>query len=1352
MSSSDHCIITKYDLSEREKEIKKSFFMKKEEKKENAQKDSKVNIYSSNLYNDEVVNKLVQENFNSNKIKDFSQMNNNIQSNSMNPASNQGIPLNLIYSQNKILERNVDILQETQRSIHDLLVFNLKSYKNKENSKDNNNSVPAKQMQALVAPLYQSVEELKNSINNIINNKINLNGISANNDQNQLNDKVSDMISRHSQFKESTNKLRNNMEIVEKNKEACIKENSSNNLILKAISELKTSVGQITSEMNKIESDMNENLKRIINENEKKNLKNILGTAINSVNKATNSTNNNFIVNRNNFDEISYVEYRNELLEINQRTEEILNEISSCKTKISIPKLNRPTEKINFSYKLDFESESDFENNSRNFNSGTRNKFSSNSVLSNTGNHYGNSTFSIGKNNKDKNVFLNNYDYNTENEEEKKLKQSKNLDQKRHNNRSTSNNRQESKEKKKSVTSINHTANNKQSIVNIENTNEAPGGDDSYNINIVDNMNINKEKLKNYKLNNTNSKSSHNHNSNLNTNYFSNPQNNVFSTKNSESNPFSTENTPFKNEIINNSNNLLIDENTLILNKKVNKSRTNSNNLVPLTANSDISIPTPINPQDNNFSVINPNDSFKKQLKLVENEIKEKKSTDTKLRKGISVVEVTPQDQKRNNIIEDLVMKLCIEKMLTKNNNKSKDTKEGFDTVNYIQKPENSDENNKIHMNLPFKSEEKDLKSATENLLGDYVKNLIKNKKLSQKDNNTKEIPFNQELNSDSNKDKLNSYLLANNELSEKFKQENDRRDRELTNYLNEMMNRFKDMENTIKLNSNNSNKINSNDIDNMNIEKLSSNPILNMEDMVNKIADKLKSNMQININLTTNGNNLNSANVNQLPIPIENNISSEINNNENRRTTTKDKESTENYNEKIDKFGKMTGFSNISNNKEETNENQLNESPLKSPKSMKSQQSNYSHPFADTRRVDYEEANRDIPLPHMINLQEYEISSSSYISDTRRSHYQERDLNSYRNNMYNFDYNNKYVQNKPQQGVQNTIPSYREESVSEGQYITDNQTLEEPTPKKINSGVGIDFNMLKKFNEKLKEQLTNIDKTITNQSEVQSSPSNRESQSNSYFNKYEDNSRYDPDEESSSISINVQKHMVGVDINNNEDLKTLNLYDSDEHKLFQQNFRGNVGTDSDRLVDTQMTKRFLNNYSNHFSHSQGEFKFYKQTGGTNNFNSNRSNETNYQNRQYSNNPTVFSFQNVLSNRTESGSLSNKNIMANSMSSAGNNKNLKLTKVSNDEMEVLLQRQNSLNEKMKSLSKSNFKDGNFDASNKEGRGNMNNTIPENVSEVEATIQVDEERRGKPPRKVYRTDESSLNESSSVLEG
>jgi hypothetical protein len=38
MSSTDHCIITKYELSEREKEIKKSFFMKKEEKKENSQK------------------------------------------------------------------------------------------------------------------------------------------------------------------------------------------------------------------------------------------------------------------------------------------------------------------------------------------------------------------------------------------------------------------------------------------------------------------------------------------------------------------------------------------------------------------------------------------------------------------------------------------------------------------------------------------------------------------------------------------------------------------------------------------------------------------------------------------------------------------------------------------------------------------------------------------------------------------------------------------------------------------------------------------------------------------------------------------------------------------------------------------------------------------------------------------------------------------------------------------------------------------------------------------------------------------------------------------------------------------
>ena len=88
----------------------------------------------------------------------------------------------------------------------------------------------------------------------------------------------------------------------------------------------------------------------------------------------------------------------------------------------------------------------------------------------------------------------------------------------------TSNNQQENKERNKTVSPSNINPENKtQSFANIENKNIVHHRDDDFNINIVDKMNINKEKLKNYKSTSKND--------------FSNPQNNVFSTKNSENNP-----------------------------------------------------------------------------------------------------------------------------------------------------------------------------------------------------------------------------------------------------------------------------------------------------------------------------------------------------------------------------------------------------------------------------------------------------------------------------------------------------------------------------------------------------------------------------------------------------------------------------------------------------------------------------------------------------------------------------------------------------------------------------------------------------------------------------------------------
>ena len=73
------------------------------------------------------------------------------------------IPLNLIYSQNKVLERNVDLLGETQRSLHDLLIYNIKTNQNNEAAKlkDEVFRENKKLFQDFLAPLLQNINQLK---------------------------------------------------------------------------------------------------------------------------------------------------------------------------------------------------------------------------------------------------------------------------------------------------------------------------------------------------------------------------------------------------------------------------------------------------------------------------------------------------------------------------------------------------------------------------------------------------------------------------------------------------------------------------------------------------------------------------------------------------------------------------------------------------------------------------------------------------------------------------------------------------------------------------------------------------------------------------------------------------------------------------------------------------------------------------------------------------------------------------------------------------------------------------------------------------------------------------------------
>lgn len=1174
MTSTDHCIITKYDLSEREKEIKKAFFSKKDKNGQTQVQGSsnakKMSVYN-NLpqENEEMINKLIDENFQSKKLPA------NVNATPQNVNSN--IPLNLIYSQNKILERNVDVLHETQRSIHDLLVYNLQKEKNKKSTGSNAEKIQQMQLiQQMISPLYQSIEEMKRSLNHIgsSNSRADTRPSASG-----LSEKVDDMINMHSNFKESSSKVIKNVERVEKNKQVL-----KDNAILKAIEDLKTSVGQINSEMAKMENEFGENLKKIVEDREKQNMKNLMGSVHNAVNSVNRSglagARSNFQNKKNNVDDLDYVEYKNEILEINQRKEEILSDFQF--NKLVIPKVVRPSEKISFSYKLDFEDE---ENIGRSggipYNQSYKKAY--NSSKSNNlyhSNKMSNCSMTEGEPRKEKNVFLDNLNSSAsmtnqkQNRHTRSLSTSKNVNIQRHN-------RTRSKENSTGREIYTYNEENKQ-------TNQYEANDDQQNeeeeMDIVEKMKRFQEKMRSLPKNSERDEKANMMSLNIN------------STKHSVNK--STEPSSAK----------YLKSPTMFQKEGIKK------DLAPVEEKED-------HPENDDFVV--------KQIKTAEKEMETCGSyNENKIRKGITLVEVTPQERNKQNTLEDLIIKLCVEKMLKKEG-------KPVNTEPYLEVPGGVKENK-----FPFEFKDMQVKFIAENLFRDRIRNLLRGREKK----NAPQLSEQRQV-------KQANETNATNEMMNIFREENERRDKELANLVSGLMNRFVEMEKSL--------------------QERSKDPAVNgkeenidMEDMVNKITDKIKSNMHININLTQPAAVIRQNN----PPPLQ-------------------------------MINEQLLIEGVKNPEEEEEE-------------VKSQ-SGYMNPFQDTRRVNYEEVNRDIPMPHFINMQDYDLSSSSYVTDSKRT------LPS-----------PKKAQNRRDHR------DHMEESLSEGQVpnskiYTDQDTSSYlTTPGKRGKTNGIDVRALEKFNQQIQSHLKNfqsldlneyLDNTDRNDI-VDLTASNRSRSEHNHESLYDG-------EESSTISINVHKHLV--DLNNNNDLKTLNLYDSDEHRLFQKQFGGGESGAESRRID--QNSEFDSQRQN-----KSEFKFFKTTGKL----------------SQNSNPTMFSFQNVLSNRSEKSAsvvMSNRPLYSSGpldgvkalTSSQGSGKT-KFVKVNSEEIENLLARQNSLNDKMKLMSR------NANVLTTEKNLN-NNTIPENYSDMEVTINQDintltqnlnHNNIPDKKKKVYKTDESS----------
>ena len=343
----DNSIITKYELSEKEKKLKSNFF------------NNKVNKNDLNIINDENNNDNIMNNINKissqitdEKINKFIEDNQNLLNNSANNNNNNNntneynpTQLNLIYTQNKLIERNVDILQETQRSLHDFLIYNMrKDAQNKPSFNLNN-------LNEYLKPLYNNINDLKEQVKTLNNN----NNLSKNLNNQTSNPNLNENLKEDNSYKHFNNlKNKNNINNIKPPLKSNKNINNKDKQVVKAISDLKTTMGNLSNEMNKLGNKFQEKLNKVMEDTEHNKLKNIIGVKNNNLNMSFGDNKKDSFIKGKFLDNIDYNELKNELNEINFEKESIVNDYE--KNIPQMQKLQKPKEKekIKFSYNLDY--------------------------------------------------------------------------------------------------------------------------------------------------------------------------------------------------------------------------------------------------------------------------------------------------------------------------------------------------------------------------------------------------------------------------------------------------------------------------------------------------------------------------------------------------------------------------------------------------------------------------------------------------------------------------------------------------------------------------------------------------------------------------------------------------------------------------------------------------------------------------------------------------------------------------------------------------------------------------------------------------------------------------------------
>jgi len=938
-SLDDHCIITKYELTEKEKQLKKAFFnpSKKSEGMKKRKEENLKNLSGENnnlipnnqksvAVNDDILNKFIKDNIDPVVNNNLKYLNGN-----SNGAQTPFLPLNIVYNQNKILERNVDILQETQRSLKDFFIYNLKNSYNNHSKKGQRSHVKSdsfedkKFLMDLVKPLYQNIESIKTQINNLAN---------TNKKENfEPVDNRNDVYSMQKNLKNSTSKVEKSLNLIEQHTNQTKKDNE----LIKMMEEIKGSITNVHKEMSKLETDVSENFKKMYEETQKKNLLQMLSNSSTNKNLNSNAKNNFSVFNNLNNnkncdllknsvgedDSIDYAEFKKSLCDINLRTQEIKNDYEISKSKINLIHKFEKAEKIDFSYDIDF-----------------KDPFSFNSFTTND-----DSLLAKEKKEKSKSV-------------------KKNFLTKNKNHISN--------------LSKNRTKNN----VNRKGSNNHQEADDNYDTTDHEIFNKNNVKKNNVFLDNLNKSIDSK------TNVKQKIEKNDLQEMSSK-----------KKAIGNQSTNYTINSPTGMQN--------NTNSLIK-SNNNKINIISEETSGDNESEEKNKN----KFLENAKSEFEKKNNSENVGKKGLkdllkekTVLNETTTKQK---LLKDLVTKVLIEKIIVDKNKKAsgKGSFNGAPATNeelyfFLREKEFSGKYG-TGKYLDLDIDEKNAREVTEKVVKEKIKTLLNKKKLRNLLNGSKE---NKNIKESKSEPELaeNLDILKNleNKLFEKLNNENMNRDNFLSEKFKIILERLSDMEKSMGGNLTNANRKSNlfKNLANENNDKLSDSQYIevdktdrknkNYDDMIEQITEKIKSNMHITINLNEG----------------------KVNNNTN-------------LSKKLDLQSESLNIISEKPNKIAENNNSKPEHELA-----------YTHPFADRNKIlqmldinnlNTENLMKNIPLPHTINFQEYDVSSESCFSESKRT-----EINSDINRMNNENNNkNYYTTTNPNllyyTNIDNKIPNFQ--------------------------------------------------------------------------------------------------------------------------------------------------------------------------------------------------------------------------------------------------------------------------------------------------------------------------------------